>query len=287
LRTNEKAFISLLGPRGIVAASVAAFFSLELVDAGYASGNLLVAQVFSVIISTVLIEGSAAGWLARRFKVMSQITIIVGADETGRLLAQGLAMSGESVSLIDSNQELCELAVDIPNVRVICDDATNIAVLKQAGADTTKCLIAATPSDKVNLLVCHVARSSFHVPRLVARANTVTNLAAFEAAGIESMSPASATATVLENMVLRPNLFRLLMAGVRSDHVSEITVSAPKITGKTLADLSLKGCVVAVVRRGEKLVSPRGSTILHEGDILTLMGTEPAIRKARDLMTDD
>lgn len=88
LRRNEKAFISLMGPRGIVAASVATFFALELIDSGYSEGRGLVALVFAVVLATVLIEGSAAAWLARRFKVMPKHTIIVGADETARLLAR-------------------------------------------------------------------------------------------------------------------------------------------------------------------------------------------------------
>jgi NhaP-type Na+/H+ or K+/H+ antiporter/uncharacterized protein with PhoU and TrkA domain len=284
LKTNEKLFISLLGPRGIVAASVATFFSLELADLGFAESSGLVALVFGVVFGTVLIQGSAAGWLARRLKVMAQTTIIVGADETGRLLAEGLAQAGEAVSVVDNNPELCQLAMEIPGVRVYCGDATNPEELRRAGAEDAKVLVAATPSDKVNLLVCQVASSTFAVPRRVARANQATNLAAFEAAGIETMSPAGATATILENLVLRPNLFRLLMAGVRSDHVAEVPVASRSVDGQTLADLHLRGAVVAVVRRGDKLVSPNGSMKLRVGDVLTLLGSENAIRRARDVL---
>ena len=104
LRRNEKAFISLLGPRGIVAASVATFFALELTDAGHAEGRWLVSLVFAVVLASVLIEGSAAGLLAKLFKVMPKHTIIVGADETARLLATELSASGETVSLIDTDK---------------------------------------------------------------------------------------------------------------------------------------------------------------------------------------
>jgi NhaP-type Na+/H+ or K+/H+ antiporter len=282
LRTNEKLFISFLGPRGIVAASVATFFSLELVDLGYREGQELVALVFGVVLATVLIQGSAAGWLARKLNVMAKTTIIVGADETGRLLAEGLAQAGEPVSIIDSDPDLCQIAMEIPNVAVHCADATDQAALKRAGAEDAKVLIAATPSDKANLLVCQIASSAFGVPRLVGRANLASNVAAFEASGIETMSPASAAATILENMVLRPNLFRLLMAGVRSDHVAEVRVGADGVSGQTLADLHLRGCVVAVVRRAEKLVSPQGRTRLRTGDVITLLGSESAIRRARE-----
>lgn len=282
LRAKEKLFVALLGPRGIVAASVATFFGLELVDAGYPEGRRLVALVFGVVIATVLVEGSAAGWLARRLNVMAKGIVIVGADEAGRLLAEALATSGESVSLVDTDSEKCAIAVDSRDVRVICGDGTDASVLRRAGAADAKCLVASTPSDKANLLVCQVARTEFAVPRLVARASSASNVAAFEAAGIETMTPAGVVATVLENMVLRPNLFRLLAAGARSDHVAEVVVASDERRATSLAELALGGVVIAVVRRGDQLIVPKGSTRIRPGDVLTLVGDEAAVRRVRE-----
>ena len=68
------------------------------------------ALVFAVILGTVLIEGTAAGWLAKFFRVMPRHTVIIGADETGRLLAERLVLAGETVSIIDNNKENCNEA---------------------------------------------------------------------------------------------------------------------------------------------------------------------------------
>lgn len=59
--------------------------------------------------------------------------------------------------------------------------AADLSVLSRAGADNAKCLVAATRSDKVNLLVCQVVRAAFGGMRMVARANSTSNLAAFAA----------------------------------------------------------------------------------------------------------
>ncbi|HJU54649.1 MAG TPA: TrkA C-terminal domain-containing protein, partial [Pyrinomonadaceae bacterium] len=107
------------------------------------------------------------------------------------------------------------------------------------------------------------------------------NLAAFEAAGIETMSPVRAAATILENLVLRPSFFRLLAAGDGAEHVEEVKVTSPESEKQTLAALALKGCVVVALRRGGRLATPNGGTKLRAGDVLTLLGSEAAIENAR------
>src|SRR5690606_20866817 len=98
-------------------------------------------------------------------------------------------------------------AKDMSGLSVFCDDATNPEVLKKAGAAEAKCIIVTTSSDKVNILICQAIRVHYADKRLVARVNSTANLAAFESAGIEVMSPSHATAAILENMVLRPSFF--------------------------------------------------------------------------------
>ena len=204
------------------------------------------------------------------------------------MLAGELNEAGETVSLIDINEDYCARANDLRGVSVYCADATDASVLRRAGADDAKCLIAATSSDKVNLLVCQVARATFgNKPdanermRLVARANHTSNLAAFEVAGIETMSPARAAATILQNMVLRPSLLRLLAPGTEAEQVAEIKVAAREAKGKTIAALGLHGCVIVALRRADKLIVPNGSTELQVNDVLTILGSEAAIDEAR------
>lgn len=285
LKTNEKWFISFLGPRGIVAASVATFFSLDLKTGIYADETTIyVSLVFAVILGTVLIEGSLAGKSASFFRVMPRLTVIVGADETARLLAERLVAAGEFVSMIDTDEENCAAAKDMKGVNVYCDDATNVNVLSQSGIANAKAVIVATPSDKVNILISQVIRSNFGDKRVVARANTTSNLSAFEDAGIETMSPVQASVAILENMVLRPSLFKLLAATKpEEEKIDEVRVTSNKSINKSLADLHLSGCLVVALRRKGKMIQPSGSTILQNNDILTILGNERSLEKAKNV----
>ncbi|CAN5633782.1 cation:proton antiporter [soil metagenome] len=287
LSRREKLFISFIGPRGIVAASVATFFSFELIDRGYPNdGKMLVSMVFAVILGTVLIEGTFAGWLAKFFRVMPRHTVIIGADETGRLLAERLVTAGETVSIIDNHEEHCREAKGLKGVNIYCEDATDKDVLKKADVPNAKCVIVATSSDKLNLLVSQVVRSNFGDKRIVARANSTSNLSAFTESGIETMSPIQATAAILENMVLRPSLFKLMAtkANAEGEHLDEIRVTSRKSIGNNLAKLSLRGCLVVAMRRDGKLVPPNGATVVRHNDILTLLGDNKSLERAKRIL---
>lgn len=285
LRRNEKFFISFLGPRGIVAASVATFFALELAEKGYTKGsNVLVTLVFAVILGTVLIEGSLANWMSKVFKVMPRLTVIIGADETARLLAKKLIAAGETVSIVDTDPDNCAEAKSLKEANVYCEDATEVDILRKAGVGTSKAVIVATSSDKVNILISQVIRSNFGEKRIVARANTTSNVSAFEDAGIETMSPVNASVAILENMVLRPSLFQLLAATKpEEEKIDEVLVRSRRSIGKSLAELHLENCLVVALRREGVMIQPGGSTVLLLNDILTILGDEKSLEKAKKM----
>ncbi len=96
LNWRERIFIGLMGPRGIVAAAVASFFSFELLKrpefvAGGAS--LFLPLTFLVIVGTVFFVGLFAKPLARLLGVVQkdpQGILIVGATEPACFLAHYL-----------------------------------------------------------------------------------------------------------------------------------------------------------------------------------------------------
>jgi mannitol/fructose-specific phosphotransferase system IIA component (Ntr-type) len=57
--------------------------------------------------------------------------------------------------------------------------------------------------------------------------------------------------------------------------------------GKSLSDFRLQeGALVALVRRGAEVIVPRGSTVVREGDILTIIGEPDTIRALENQFLD-
>jgi NhaP-type Na+/H+ or K+/H+ antiporter len=107
LRTNEKLFISWVGPRGIVAAGIASLFGSKLQTAGVVGAEYITPLVFMIVLGTVLLNATTARIFAKLsgvFLTKSEGILIVGASKVSRLIAQYLSDNGRHVVLVDSNQ---------------------------------------------------------------------------------------------------------------------------------------------------------------------------------------
>lgn len=115
LDTNEKLFISWVGPRGIVAAGIASLFGLKLSKQGYDGARYITPLVFMVVLGTVLLNATTAKVMSKLLKVhltRSFGILIVGAHRASRLIARYLQDNDQHVVLIDSNQNNIETATN-------------------------------------------------------------------------------------------------------------------------------------------------------------------------------
>lgn len=108
LTWREKVLIAGVAPRGIVAASVASVFALELEHAGIAGAEELTPLVFAVIVGTVVIYGVGMGPLARRLGLAEKHqegVLVLGAGRVERAVADALADSGVAVVFATTNRQ--------------------------------------------------------------------------------------------------------------------------------------------------------------------------------------
>lgn len=106
LSRNERLFLAWVAPRGIVAASVSSLFAVRLENLGFENAYMLAPLTFLVIVSTVLLHGSTAKWLACRLGVAEaapQGFLFMGANPFARALASVLKEAGFRVLLVDTN----------------------------------------------------------------------------------------------------------------------------------------------------------------------------------------
>jgi NhaP-type Na+/H+ or K+/H+ antiporter len=150
----ERAFLSLMAPRGIVAAAVASVFALRLGLEGYAEAEVLVPMTFLVIVGTVSFYSLTAPFVAHRLGLADpkpQGILLVGAHAWGRMLAEAVKNQGFRVLLVDTNRTDLA-AARMAGLGVYGESILAEHILDEIDLGGLGRIIAATPNDWVNVL---------------------------------------------------------------------------------------------------------------------------------------
>ncbi len=110
---QERALLSWIAPRGIVAAAVAALFALKLQQHGYEQAALLVPLTFMVIIGTVVLQSATSRPIARWLGVAEPEAkgfLIIGANPFARAVARALNDKDYRTTVVDSSWEYIRAA---------------------------------------------------------------------------------------------------------------------------------------------------------------------------------
>jgi NhaP-type Na+/H+ or K+/H+ antiporter len=294
---GEKLFVSFVGPRGIIPASVATLFAIELRNhaeeleaAGQAAqaaqiatgADTLVGTVFLVIFATVVFEGGLARRIAEYLDVIPMRVLVIGGGKVGRELAARLEDRGENVVLVEQDVDIVETARN-EGFTVHHGDGTDTDVLQSAGAENARTVVAATGDDDANLLVAQLAKSKFSIETVIARANNPANVEAFEELGVRTISSTLAVAQAIDNYIERPAMMNWMAEIGHSGDVREVEVTSEELIGTTIRDLGPElpeGCLVALVARDGETRVPGPDFTLERGDRVTLIGGWEEVREA-------
>ena len=159
LSFKEKVFLSLMAPRGIVAAAVSSVFALKLAETGGAYAGeaaRLVPVTYTVIVGTVAFYGLCSAPLARYLGLALKNprgVLFVGISRWSIEAAKLIGQAGFRVLMLDSNYAATRDArmAGVPslNANILSDYASESLDLLGIGN-----LVAATPNDEVNTLAC-------------------------------------------------------------------------------------------------------------------------------------
>ncbi|MCQ0112955.1 NhaP-type Na+/H+ or K+/H+ antiporter [Zhouia amylolytica] len=152
LKTNEKLFISWVGPRGIVAVGIASLLGTKLTLNEVPNAEYITPLVVTLVLVTVLLNGTTARMFAKLIGVFlkeSNGILIVGASKASRLIAKYLKNNDRHVVLIDSNSDNVAKAkainLDAMESNIYSEDISTDVELSDIGY-----LLALTGSDDVN-----------------------------------------------------------------------------------------------------------------------------------------
>ena len=124
----------------------------------------------------------------------SKYIIVVGCGRLGSILASRLSSQGDSVVVIDPNEDsFRNLSSDFSGFQIV-GDASEVATLRSAKVEQADCLLAVTDKDNINLLVSQIAKQIFQTSIVLARVFDPSREKIYRELGIATISPTKLSA---------------------------------------------------------------------------------------------
>ena len=168
-------------------------------------------------------------------------------------------------------------------------DATRDEVLKEAGIERARAIIATMPVDADNLFMVLTARQLNPNIVIISRASQDSSVNKLRVAGANNViMPDKIGGAHMATMVLIPDVAELLaLMSTRNTtefKVEEITASNATSLGEL--DLWKKcGCtLLGIKNKNNYTLNPQPDYFINEGERLIIMGSEYQIRKAKELV---
>lgn len=221
--------------------------------------------------------------------------IVCGHGRMGSIVCEELDRLGQPFVVVDTEPPTAGAWPYRHGLR-LQGDATEDDVLRKAGADRAKALIATVGSDAQNLYITLSARLISPKLVIVARAEEEPAEAKLRKVGANHVvCPYLSGGHRAVQAVLRPAAMRIMDMATRPEFqdlcLEEFLVEpGSRLSGVTLRDSQLargyEVTVVAIERPGgEMLFSPPGVTAIEPGAKLIVLGRQKHLARVRELAT--
>ncbi len=260
-------------------------------------GTLFYAAVSSVELA---VEGAVRGYFGRR-RMRAEITklnghyILCGFGRVGRQVAREFALDGVPFVVVDNDPGRVEDCLSEGYLAML-GEASDDAVLEEAGIRRAKGLVAAVDSDADNVFVVLSARKMNPSLHIVARASSDESAAKLEIAGADrTLSPYAVGGRRLASLATQPLIVDFLDIVTRGRKGIEFRLEefgVPKespLANRTIGELKIgdkTGAMILAIlsKEGRFDTTPSAKEPIRPGDTLIVLGTREQVRRLETLL---
>jgi len=253
------------------------------------SGIMIIAAganfIFSSIIHGTFRDVFRRQGMEKKLAKIENHFIICGLGTIGEDIIKEFIRVGKPFVLIEMQKEVAEkMEKDHPDMLYVIGNATDDEVLKRAGIDKAKGVIAVLRHDADNLYICLSARSLNPKLRIISRAIESESIDKLRRAGADYVfSPERIGGVSLAAAALRPTVTSFLDTILKGEHLNllldEVTVRRNSaVAGKTLKDADITkniGIIILAIKSAtiDKLTfNPSSDTVIKPDDTLISFG---------------
>jgi voltage-gated potassium channel len=212
----------------------------------------------------------------RTQKMIDSLTdhhIICGFGRVGRQVARDLRAARAGYVVVDANSENRQLAQEL-GVYFLEGDATDDAVLVQAGIERARSILACADSDANNVFITLTARELRADIAIVARAAIEDTEKKLKRAGADRViSPYKASGAEMARLALHPQLSGVVDVDVEYRMEEIVVGEGCDGVGQRVDDIRGGSMIVGLRRGADFQPQPPAETALLAGDVIVAMGT--------------
>ena len=212
--------------------------------------------------------------------------IIVGVGKLGEYVAHELVNENHEVTLIDLDFKNRNNIINNEDLNYICGNGLDANILIEAGAPDADLIISVMEKDEQNLMCCLLGKK-LGTKHTIARIRTPEYASSIdiikEDLGLSmSINPEKLTANHISGILSIPSALdvKTFFKG-RLQLVSLKVTEKCNLKGHSINSLSkiTKNIIVCAINRNGETIIPKGSTKIHENDIIHITGTPRGIQK--------
>ncbi|MCH7760166.1 potassium channel protein [candidate division TA06 bacterium] len=245
----------------------------------------------------LVFEGELLDLFGRR-KMKSELErlsdhyIVCGFGRIGKLVTEGLAERLLQFCVVESNPTL-EEDLQTTEYLYLIGDATEEEVLKNAGIEKAKALLAMLPSDADNLYLTMVAKEMNPKIQVIARAlDEKAEMKLKRGGADEVVSPYKTASLRVLQAAVKPTVVEFMELATSRQHLElsleEVKVAEKSVLdGHSIAESDIRrqyGVIILAIKRdsGEMVFNPDPSERTVAGDILVAIGRNTDLKKLEE-----
>jgi len=215
--------------------------------------------------------------------------LIVGGGNIGLTLAKLLETNfeGARVKIIEKDKERAELlATELTSSIVICGDALDEEILKEANIEETETILALTNDDEDNIMACVLAEKYSPNKRTIAIVNKSNYSLLQKSLNIDDLvDPRMTTVSRIMEHVHKGTIETVysLLDGEYEFIEAEI-LEKSELLNKSLKDSNLPEHLrIGAVLRADKVIIPRSSFIFEQDDIVVFLAKRELLQEVESI----
>ncbi len=214
--------------------------------------------------------------------------LIVGGGNIGFSLAKSLDNKFYRTRLVERDPARCAfLSEELNRPIVLQGDGTDQGLLEEENVGDLDMVIAVTGEEEMNILACLLAKK-IGVRETIVRINNFAYMPLVRPIGIDHVvNPRLAAVNTILGYIRRGTVISAVaIKGEEAEVLECYAEENSQLTGKKIMDVKFpKGVLILCFQRGDKVVVPRGETIIEPGDRLVILSTRNNISQVETALS--